>query len=571
MKLVIAEKPSVAMALAKVIGAKQKKDGYLEGGTYLVSWCVGHLIQMASPDAYDEKYKKWDIALLPILPEQFRYEVSRSTRKQYQVLKKLLGDKRVTSVVNACDAGREGELIFRLVYNKAGCKKPIERLWISSMEDQAIRDGFAHLKDGKTYEALFDSATARAIADWEVGMNLSRLYSCLYHEHYSVGRVQTPTLYMIAERDNEILRFQKQPYYTVDLSLPGFTLVSERIDDRVSAEQLLNLVGEEITLTSVEQKEKVTRPDKPYDLTTLQREANKFFGFSAKETLDTLQSLYEKKFVTYPRTDSRYLTEDMKETARTLLQKLEGGYRAQRENFEAIFDSSKVSDHYAVIPTLQSASKDASLLPTKEQQIFSLVRAKFLASCADNLVESTTKITFTHEKFSFTATGKTVLQEGFSRYFKSFKKEKAQAELPAVKSGDAFPVLERKISEKFTKPPQHFTEDTLLKAMEVAGVDEIDKDIEVERKGLGTPATRAGVIENLVGKGFLKRDKKQLLITEKGNQLVTIVAEEFRSAKVTADWEMKLSQIAQGKLAKDAFLSEIAEKIRALVGRYQSL
>lgn len=571
MKLVIAEKPSVALNLAKVLGVRQKKDGYVEGNGYLVSWCVGHLIQMANPEAYDEKYRKWNLQNLPILPKEIRYEVSRVTRKQYQVLKKLLNSKNVESIVNACDAGREGELIFRLVYEQAGCTKPIQRLWISSMEDQAIRDGFAHLKDGHHFEALYDSATARAIADWEVGMNLSRLYSCLYKEHYSVGRVQTPTLYLIAERDNEILRFQKEKYYTVDLVLQGMTLVSDRIDHRNVAEQLANLIGETIALTNVEHKEKVIRPDKPYDLTTLQREANKLFGFSAKKTLNTLQSLYEKKFVTYPRTDSRYLTDDMKESARALLKKLEPGYTGDETSFNSIFDSSKVSDHYAVIPTIQSAGKDTNALSEDEQRLFSLVRAKFLASCAENRIESATKITYEYEKFTFMATGKTVVQEGFSRYFKAFGKEKAQIELPAVESGAVLPVLEKKISEKYTKPPQHFTEDTLLKAMEIAGTEDLEKGVEVERKGLGTPATRAGVIENLIGKGFVKRDKKQLLVTDKGNQLVTIVAEEFRSAKVTADWEMKLARIAQGKLSKAAFLSEIEEKIQSLIGHYQSL
>ena len=360
MKLVIAEKPSVAISIAKVIGANKKKDGYYEGNGYRVSWCVGHLIQMANPDAYDEKYAKWNMADLPIIPSDYKYEVAKATKKQFNILKKLMNDKEVDTIINACDAGREGESIFRLVYNQVNCKKKMKRLWISSMEDSAIKEGFDNLTDGKNYDSLFESAQARAIADWLVGMNISRLYSCLYQQIYSVGRVQTPTLAMIVNRDDEIANYQKEKYYTVELSMNGFTFSTDRIDDEVAAEQLISLVGDKIEITDVIQKEKITKPDLPFDLTTLQRECNKYFGYSAKQTLDYAQSLYEKKLITYPRTNSRCLTEDMiVSTVNNIL----GKNDFDTERIKVVFDSKKVTDHHVIIPTVNSLSDDLSNIP----------------------------------------------------------------------------------------------------------------------------------------------------------------------------------------------------------------
>ena len=568
MKLVIAEKPSVGVALAKVIGANQRRDGYFEGNGYIVSWCVGHLVRMANPDKYDEKYAKWKIEDLPIFPEEYLYELNPKTKKQFALLKKLMQDKKVDTVINACDAGREGESIFRLVYQQAKCKKPIQRLWISSMEDQSIKEGFQNLKDGRDYENLFESAQARSIADWLVGMNLSRLYSCLYNQNYSVGRVQTPTLNMIVQRDGEIDRFIKEKYYTVEIIGDGITLSTERIDDYEVADQLRNLIDEKIIITDVEKKEKVTRPDKPYDLTTLQREANKVFGYSAKKTLDITQKLYEKKLVTYPRTDSRYLTEDMKEMTKLLLNRLERDFQFDEKSFSSIFDNSKVTDHYAIIPTMSVEMSKLESLSTEEKNVYELIKAKLLMACSKPLIESMTKVIYEYDGFTFTANGKTVIENGFREY-EVKKKESKEKILPNLSSGDEIVVLDVVIQEKFTKPPQHFNEDTLLKAMEKAGADFLDKDIEVERMGLGTPATRAGIIENLINKGYVERDKKNLLATHKGTSLVAIVADEFKSAETTSHWEMKLSDIASGKFSKDEFIGAIQKTIQKTIDLYE--
>lgn len=567
MKLVIAEKPSVAISIAKVIGANKKKDGYYEGNGYRVSWCVGHLIQMANPDAYDEKYAKWNMADLPIIPSDYKYEVAKSTRKQFNILKKLMNDKEIDAVINACDAGREGEAIFRFVYNEAKCKKKMKRLWISSMEDSAIKEGFDNLKDGKDYDNLFESSQARAIADWLVGMNISRLYSCLYQQNYSVGRVQTPTLAMIVKRDDEIANFQKDKYYIVELSMNGFTLSTDRIDDEVATEQLINLVDDKIEITDIIQKEKITKPDLPFDLTTLQRECNKYFGYSAKQTLDYAQSLYEKKLITYPRTDSRCLTEDMiVSTVNNIL----GKNDFDTERIKVVFDSKKVTDHHAIIPTVSSLSEDLSNIPESEAKVYRLISNKLHASVGYPLIENTTKIVVLFDGFEFTSAGKVVKDDGFTKYLKDYKSKKNEdIELPDVKVGDVFEVENKEIKEKFTQPQKHFTEDTLLKAMEVAGNDALEKGAEVERKGLGTPATRAGIIENLIFKGFVERDKKNLIATHKGISLVTIVADSFKSAETTAKWEMELSDIAKGKENKEDFLKKIEEEINITIKQYK--
>ncbi|MEN4336225.1 DNA topoisomerase 3, partial [Streptococcus pyogenes] len=540
--LVIAEKPSVAISIAKVIGATKKKDGYYEGNGYKVSWCVGHLIQMANPDAYDEKYAKWNISDLPIIPKQYKFEVAKATKKQFNILKKLMNDKEIDTVINACDAGREGESIFRLVYNEAKCKKKMQRLWISSMEDSAIKEGFSNLKNGKDYDKLFESAQARAIADWLVGMNISRLYSCLYKQNYSVGRVQTPTLYMIVKRDEEISNFKKEKYYTVELSMNGFTLSTDKIGDEITAEQLINLIGDNIEITDVIQKEKITKPDLPFDLTTLQRECNKYFGYSAKQTLDYAQSLYEKKLITYPRTDSRYLTEDMiVSTVNNIL----GKNDFDTERIKTVFNSKKVTDHHAIIPTVSSLSEDLSSIPDSEAKVYRLISNKLHASVGYPLVENTTKIIAEFDGFEFTSSGRVIRDEGFSKYLKEYKSKKNEfIELPDVSIGDVLSIENKEIKEKFTQPPKHFTEDTLLKSMEIAGNEALEKGVEVERKGLGTPATRAGIIENLIYKGFVERDKKNLIATHKGISLVTIVSDTFKSAETTAKWEMELADIA---------------------------
>ena len=568
MKLVIAEKPSVALSIAKVLGANDKKDGYVEGNGYKVSWCVGHLIQMANPDAYDSRYAKWNMEDLPIFPKEYKYEVTKATKKQFSILKKLMNESSVDTIINACDAGREGEAIFRLVYTEASCKKKVERLWISSMEDSAIREGFANLRKGEDYDSLFASAQARAIADWLVGMNISRLYSCLYQQNYSVGRVQTPTLAMIVKRDDEIAHFKKEKYYTVELLTDGFSVSSERIDDVETAERLKNKVGNTIQVSDVTQKEKITNPELPFDLTTLQRECNKFFGYSAKQTLDYAQSLYEKKLITYPRTDSRCLTEDMVvNTVNNIL----GKNDFDTGRIKAVFNSKKVTDHHAIIPTISSLQEDLAKLPESVAKVYRLILNKLHASLGYPLKESLTKVIAEVEGFSFSCTCKVIIEEGFTKYLKAYKAKKSEElVLPSVSSGDILHLESSELREKYTAAPKHYTEDTLLKAMELAGTEMIDKDAEVERRGLGTPATRAGVIENLIYKGFVERDKKNLLATHKGINLITIVAEKFKSAETTAKWEMELSDIASGKENKEAFLRRIEKEIQSLVEQYRN-
>lgn len=567
MELVIAEKPSVALSIAKVIGAKNKKDGHYEGNGYRVSWCVGHLIQMANPDSYDEKYAKWNIDDLPIIPSEYQYKVAKATKKQFNTLKKLMNDKEIDTVINACDAGREGEAIFRLVYLQASCKKKMKRLWISSMEDSAIKDGFDKLKDGKDYDNLFESAQARMVADWLVGMNISRLYSCMYKQNYSVGRVQTPTLAMIVSRDDEIANFKKEKYYTVEIELDGFTLSTERIDSLEVAEQLKNLIEGRIEIADVIQTEKITKPDLPFDLTTLQRECNKYFGYSAKQTLDYAQSLYEKKLITYPRTDSRCLTEDMiTSTVNNIL----GKNDFDTERIKVVFDSKKVTDHHAIIPTVSSLSEDISKLPESEAKVYRLISNKFHASVGYPLTQNTTKIVAEFDGFEFTSTGKVIKDEGFTKYLKEYmSKKNEEPVLPEINVGDVLEIKEKEIKEKYSQPPKHFTEDTLLKAMELAGSDALEKGVEVEREGLGTPATRAGIIENLIYKEFIERDKKNLIATPKGKSLIEIVADNFKSAEMTAQWEMELSEIAQGKSSKKEFLEKIEEQIKHTVKEHQ--
>ena len=561
MKLVIAEKPSVANSIGKVIGANKRKDGYLEGNGYIVSYCIGHVIKMSNPDKYYEKYLKWNIEDLPIIPEDYIYEVSSDTKKQFLTLKKLFNDKRVDEIINACDAGREGELIFRLLYNYLKCKKKVKRLWISSLEDSEILNGFNNLRDGKEFDNLYFSACARAKGDWLVGMNLSRLYSCLYNQNYSVGRVQTPTLSMIVDRQEKINFFKKEKYYTVEILGNGISFFSGRIDEKSLAEKLKGSIKGKVKLYDVIENLKITKPDKIYDLTTLQRECNKYFGFTAKHTLDYAQSLYEKKLITYPRTDSRFLTNDMKDNVKEYFEKI--GYEVYEENFEKCFDSSKVSDHHGIIPTLSSIDYDFNLLKENERKVFKLIKSKFIASCSENFTESITKGIIKIDDFGFVYEGKVIREEGFMKYLKEFKKLK-ESKFVYLNKGDEILIDEVKINERYTTPPKYYTDDTLLKSMENVGKVEVES----ERKGLGTPATRAGIIEGLILKGLVERKDKNLIPTKKGISLITIVCDFLKSGDTTSQWESKLYDISKGKFREEEFLNLIANEIKSIISMY---
>lgn len=567
MQLVIAEKPSVAMSIAKVLGVKNKQNGYMEGNGYIISWCVGHLVGLVSPEIYDEKYKRWNIEDLPIFPKEFKHYVLPKVKKQFSILKILMNRKDINEVINACDAGREGELIFRLVYKQAKCKKDIKRLWISSMEDRAIKEGFENLKEGHDYDNLFASATARAKADWLVGMNLSRLYSLLYKQNYSVGRVQTPTLALMVKREGDIQSFKKEKYYTVELDLDDFSLTTERIDNPDIAEQLKNLVPETIKIDYVEEKEKITKPDLPFDLTTLQRECNRYFGYSAKQSLDYAQSLYEKKLITYPRTDSRYLTEDM---ITSLVNNILGKNDFDTDRIKVIFNTKKVTDHHAIIPTASASIEEIESLPESEKRVFKLIKNKLHASFSYPLKEKLTKIIAEFDGFEFITKGKTVIDGGFTKYLEDYKpKDKKDNPLPIVNPGDEFSIKEKTIKEKYIQPPKPYTEESLLKAMEIAGKGEIDKGIEVERVGLGTPATRAGIIENLIYKKYIKREGKNLIPTHLGLAVISIVAKELKNAKLTSDWETSLYYISKGKSREEDFLQEIEAFIAKQIDLYK--
>jgi DNA topoisomerase-3 len=548
------------MTIAKVLGAKRRKDGYMEGNNYIVSWCVGHLIRMNNPESYDEKYRKWNIEDLPIFPKEYKYEVSKYTKKQYGILEKLLTDKNVREVINACDAAREGELIFRLVYNQARCKKPVKRLWISSMEDRAIKEGFNNLKDGREYENLYQSALARSQADWLVGMNLSRYYSCLYNNNYSVGRVQTPTLAMVVARDKAIRNFEKEKYFTVQISGQDIDLETSRINENEKAEKLLLSIPEYLEIKEVEKKRKITRPDKLYDLTTLQRECNKYFGYSAKQTLDYAQSLYEKKLITYPRTDSRFLTDDMVSSVKAYVDSF--GNDFDEKNFKSIFDSKKVQDHHAIIPTSESLNFDTSSLLGSEEKVFELIKVKLLASRSGNLITENTKIICDVEGYEFTSRGTVVIDEGYTKYLSSYIKKKEDKLLPRLEKGDKLKVKDKKINEKYTNPPKLYTEDILLKDMELAGRDAKE---DIDRKGIGTPATRAGIIENLIQKELIKREERKLISTNKGEELVSLVADFLKNSNTTVDWEVKLHEISEGKAELKDFIGDVENKIKGVL------
>ncbi len=505
-KLVIAEKPSVAKSIAAVLKATNRKDGYLEGGGFLVSWCVGHLVELADASTYAECYAKWALSDLPILPEHWKYVITPDTKKQFDTLKQLMARDDVTSLVCATDAGREGELIFRLVYEQAKCKKPVERLWISSMEDSAIREGFAHLRPSADYDSLYRAALCRARADWMVGINATRLFSCLYHRTLNIGRVMTPTLALIVQREADIDAFKPTPFYTVTLGLSDFAATGERLADKAQAEavQAACMAADAAVIKSVERKEKTEKPPALYDLTTLQREANRLLGFTAQQTLDYLQSLYEKKLATYPRTDSRYLTSDMTGSLPVLVNAIAKAMPfvsgiAVRCNPAQVVNDAKVSDHHAIIPTQGVKDADLSGLPAGERSLLHLIAARLLCAVGQPYAYAETAVVVECAGYEFKAKGRAVLNPGFKeldgRYRDTLKnkpepdKEKEAKALPVLAQGQSCEVVTAGIKEGKTTPPAHFTEDSLLAAMETAGAGEMPED--AERKGLGTPATRA--------------------------------------------------------------------------------
>lgn len=584
MKLVLAEKPSVAMSLSKVIGANQRGDGYMEGNGYLISWCVGHLVELSQPEAYDEKYAKWRYDDLPILPEHWQYQVSASTKKQFGILKKLMQRKDVESLICATDAGREGELIFRLVYHQCGCKKPVERLWISSMEDSAIREGFQKLRPGTEYDALYEAALCRERADWIVGINATRLFSCLYGQTLNVGRVMTPTLAMVVMRDAAIRAFKSEPFYSAELKFRDFQAGGERMKEKAEAEKLVAeccQAGSAI-ITKVEQKEKSEKPPALFDLTSLQREANRQLGFTAQQTLDYTQALYEKKLVTYPRTDSRYLTDDMAPLVPKLVSVIQQSFQIQPDvsapvNAAQVINSKKVTDHHAIIPTKTAAGYDISSLPSGEQAILTLLAVRLICAVGTPCHYAETIVEAECAGQKFRTKGKTVTDMGWRRYaekpVEDAEKNAEAGELPKLSEGMTLELAGVDLKEGKTSPPKRFTEDLLLSAMESASSDEFPAG--VERKGIGTPATRAAIIEKLVQKGFIERrgDKKTkyLFSTDKGNALVTVVPEQIQSPSMTADWEEKLLKIEHGEYDSDAFMGEISSMVSGLVKTYEAV
>ena len=587
MRLVIAEKPSVAQSLSAVIGANARKDGYLEGNGWRVSWCVGHLAGLADADSYDPKYAKWRYDDLPILPSDWKMSVGRDKKKQFDILKKLLCAPDVTEVVNACDAGREGELIFRNVYELAGCKKPMKRLWISSMEDSAIREGFENLRPGADYDGLHQAALCRAKADWLVGINATRLFSVLYRRTLNIGRVMSPTLALIVQREAEIEAFQPEPFYTVALELPGFTAVGARMKDKTAAKELQTACrGGSAVVKQAQRKEKSEKPPALYDLTTLQRDANRLLGFTAQQTLDYLQDLYEKKLCTYPRTDSRYLTSDMAEglpvlvnlTANAMLFRKGIGITC---NPEAVINDKKVTDHHAVIPTRNLRDADLSTLPVGEKAVLELVAARLLCAVAEPHLYEETAATLVCAGQEFAAKGKTIQRPGWRRldaaYHAGLKNAPEPEErpeektLPELSEGQSLSVSNASVKEGKTSPPKHFTEDTLLSAMENAGKEDMPDT--AERKGLGTPATRAGILEKLASTGFLERKKSkktvQLMPSRDARSLITVLPEQLQSPLLTAEWEYRLGEIERGELSPEEFLSGIYAMLRELAATYQ--
>lgn len=580
MKLIIAEKPSVAENIAKVLGVTNKKNGYIMGNDYIVSWCVGHLVSLASADTYHAKYSKWNYQDLPIVPQEWQYTVNVSTKKQFEILKELMAKKEVTELICATDAGREGELIYRLVYQKCNCKKPVKRLWISSLEDSAIVKGMEELENSQKYDSLYDAALCRAKADWLIGMNASRLFSCLYHKTLNVGRVMTPTLAFLTEREKEISSFQKQKFYQVEIDCGDFCAISEKIESKTDAEKVKQkCLGKTAVVQSVEQKQKTEKPPKLYDLTTLQREANKIYGYTAQQTLEYLQSLYEKKLATYPRTDSNYITEDMKESITELITVIsqKTGIEITTQNTENIVDSSKVSDHHALLPTKSIETANLSELPAGERNIVKLLLYRLLIAVGEAYCYAETNVLLECEGTFFKTNAKNVLQKGWKDILEVFQKtlrEKTKKEseiiLPNLEKGQQIKGVKSSVKEGMTAPPKHFTEDTLLLAMENASAEDFKQIENAEKKGLGTPATRAGIIEKLIKCGFAERNQKQILPTQKGFDLIEVVPQTIKSAKLTAEWESKLKEIEKNHILSQNFMQEIETMLVELVKSYEN-
>ena len=584
MQLVIAEKPSVAKSIADVLGALDRQDGYFEGGGYIVSWCVGHLIELAEPESYGEQWKKWTYESLPVNPEHWQYEIKEDTKEQYDVLYGLLHDSRVDEVVCATDAGREGELIFRLVYNMASCNKPMKRLWISSMEESAIREGFENLKPGSDYDYLYHSALCRQEADWLVGINGTRLFTVLYGgKVLKVGRVQTPTLAMLVERESKIMNFKKEQYFMAHILCGGVDAATERIDNKTEAEKIAGAcLNGQALVTSVAKEEKTVAPPKLYDLTTLQRDANRLFGFTAKQTLEYTQSLYEKKLCTYPRTDSQYLSDDMEQTTGNVIEAIFSSIlfeenRMFNPDIKRVLNSKKVTDHHAIIPTMEIVKADLAALPETERKILSLVANRLLCATGEKHLYETVKAELSCGGYTFATSGKSVLKNGWKNFEDAFKrsfkttedKEQEDKKLPELSEGQTFDGVQTKISEHYTTPPKHFTEDSLLSAMERAENEDMSDD--VERKGLGTPATRADIIEKLVKDGFVKREKKQIIPTEDGMKLITVLPDVVKSPKLTADWENALTLVAKGEMERDSFMEDIVAMVLELIHTYHEV
>ena len=569
-RLVIAEKPSVGNSIAAVLGAKDRKDGYIEGRDYIVSWGFGHLAELANADSYDEKYAKWRYDDLPIVPANWKYKIPRDKYSQFETLKKLMNRPDVSDVINACDAGREGELIFRNIYQMCGCKKPIYRLWISSMEDAAIAQGFRELKDGKEYDNLFAAARCREWADWLVGINATRLFSVLYHRTLNVGRVVSPTLALLVQREADIGAFKPEPFYTAELNFGSFTAASEKYKKKSDAEAVIPKEGEPVVVESVTSKEKTEKAPALYDLTTLQREANRQLGYTAQQTLDYVQSLYEKKLCTYPRTDSRYLTDDMADGVNTVVDcsvSICGVSAPAVVLSRQICNSKKVSDHHAIIPTMVASKTDLNTLPAGEREILTMIAKQVLRAVSESYRYCETVAVISCNGNTYTTKGKTVLETGWKAYN---DKEQTDKVLPELADGDKLQVAGSEIKEGMTKPPAHFTEDSLLSAMEVAGAKEMPDD--AERKGLGTPATRAGIIEKLIAMGFVERKKAKktvsLIPAQTGVSLITVLPEQLQSPLLTAEWEHKLKMVENGELDAETFMAEISLMVNDLIKTY---
>ena len=574
MRLVIAEKPSVAQSIAAVLNAKQRRDGYLEGGGCIVSWCFGHLAELADAAAYNPDYAKWSMKDLPIIPYSFRFTIREDKRKQFDVLRTLMRREDVTEVVNACDAGREGELIFRTAYCLAGCSKPMRRLWISSMEDDSIAEGFAHLKPGQDYDGLHQSALCRARADWLVGINATRYFSLLYGRTLNIGRVMSPTLALLVQREAEIAAFQAEPFYTVQLDC-GFSAASERMKDRKTADAIsASCKDGTATAKSVERKEKSDKAPALYDLTSLQRDANRILGYTAQQTLDYLQSLYEKKLCTYPRTDSRFLTDDMEAGVLGLVSAAAaicGVSIPDTINANQVCNSKKVSDHHAIVPTVSAGSFDLAALPLGEREVLKLASKGLLRGVSNAHRYAETVITVECAGHSFTAKGKTILAPGWKVYDQD--KDEKQSAIPDVTQGQQLPVSGIAVKTGKTTPPKHYTEDTLLSAMETAGAKDMPED--AERKGIGTPATRAGILEKLVSSGFAERKKSKKIVslipTSTGTALITVLPEQLQSPQLTAEWEHRLKRIERGKQDAEGFMDGIAAMLRELIQTYSKV